>query len=98
MEKMQRKHQSTANTGKLVSALMLLVSFLLLFASAVVLFASLFQPDVDTTTQLLPDEINRWISISTTHAAGLFIGSIFLAWMGYVLRVLACLLETTTVE
>lgn len=97
MKNIRNKHLSTASTGKLISAIILMASFVLLIAGIYIGVQSLpiTSENADGTNigLSLP-----WLTLTPMHGVTLLLGSIFMAWMGYVLRILACLLVSTIEE
>ncbi len=89
-----RKHRSTANTARLISSIILISAFFI-FAGGIVMLAIALTPEAKVAaTDLTPESFKPWININYVQSALLLGGSILFAWMGYSLRVLACILET----
>ncbi len=94
MDRELRRHRSTANTAKLISSIVLISAFLLL-VSAIVMFAISVAPFASpNSTDWLSGMVEPWLDINIIQSAKLMGLFVLFSWMGYVLRVLVCLLES----
>ena len=88
------RHRSTASTARLVSSIILITSFLLLMAGVATLVASISPANTAAATDLMPYYIQPWFDINAVRGLILLGFFVLFAWMGYVLRILTCLLES----
>ena len=94
MKNEARRHRSTVSTARLVSSIILITSFLQLMVGAFTLVASFSLESTAAATDLMPYYIQPWFDINAGRGLKLLGFFVLFAWMGYVLRILTCLLES----
>ncbi len=94
MKNEAQRHRSTVSTARLISSIILIISFLLLMVGVITLVASISPENTAAATDIMPYYIQPWFDVNAGRGLKLLGLFVLFAWMGYVLRILTCLLES----